>query len=394
MQTRWNSQQLRLRPDDIAVTGLGLNSPIGNDVVTACATARAGIARPSELLHMVFDPVSGEMVPVSGHQIEIHTKGFVGLGRLCRLGIPAIHDLINNSHIDASFLKDSPIYLNVSNRFLLNWSDQPLDEDGSFPEAIEEDELGSILEEDCGDRLVPLLESGARLKFGSKPRLQFEGHDGVIRLVQTAVQELRTGMIERCVVGGIDSYVEQSKLQSFDALRLLLGPEDSHGFIPGEAASFLLLERVDAARYRNARFQAIIGPIGVADEPQHRFSKSLTTGTALAMAIKRVLDQPVCTGTRIHLVISDLNGDHWRAHEWGNALIKLKEDHELRSAEVLLPAESFGELGAAEAAVAICIGVRAFVRNYAKTKTVLLTASSYNGSKAAMALFDPKGFEI
>lgn len=394
MQTRWNSQQLRLRPDDIAVTGLGLNSPIGNDVVTACAAARAGIARPSEFPYMVFDPVSGEMVPVSGHQIEIHTKGFVGLGRLCRLGIPAIHDLINNSHIYASFLKDSPIYLNVSDRFLLNCSDQPVDEDGSFPEAIEEDELGSILEEDCSDRLVPLLESGARLKFGSKLRLQFEGHDGVIRLVQMAVQELRTGMIERCVVGGIDSYVEQSKLQSFHALRLLLGPEDSHGFIPGEAASLLLLERVDAASRRNARIQAIIGPIGVADEPHHRFSKSLTTGTALATALKRALEQLGDPRKRIHLVISDLNGDHWRAHEWGNALIKLKEDHGLRSAEVLLPAESFGELGAAEAAVAICMGVRAFVRNYAKTKTVLLTASSYNGRKAAMALLDPRGFEI
>ena len=379
-----------MNADKVVVTGLSLNSAIGDNVITACAAARAGISRVSELPFMVFDPETGDTIPSKGCQSELCTKGFVGLARLYRLGIPAIYDLIDNSHISLAILGDTPIYLNVSDRFLLDSAAHQLDDSGFLPDTIQKDELNSILEEDCKDRLISLLESGSGVKFGSKVRLLFAGHDGIIRLIQMAVQEIRSGTIDRCIVGGIDSYVEASKLQRFHSVGLLFGPENNSGFIPGEAASLILLERIDAAKQRNAHIQAVIGPICSTYEPQHRFSASLPKGDALVTALQSALGQLGPSNREKQVVISDLNGDYWCAHEWGSALVKLKQYQLLSNVDMILPAESFGEVGAAEGAVAICVGSRAYVRNYAKAEITLIVTSSYDGHKAALVLTDPK----
>lgn len=374
--------------DDIVITALGLNSSIGNDVVTSCASARAGIVRVSELEHMVFDFESGEMQSLSGHQVDLYTKGFIGLGRLLRLAKPALQNLLSDSGLSGELIGQTPLYLNMAHQFLFDCSSQSFDEKGVLPDLVEKDEFSLMFRQDCCEQFIPLLERDVGVKFAPEHEILFGGHEGGMSLIRKAVETLRKGEIERCIIGGIDSYVDPDSLQYLDELGLLSSPQNGAGFLPGEAAAFILLERIDSAIHRGSEVLSVVGPMGFAEEQSHRYSETMTAGIALADATKQVLEAINAKNRSIHLVVSDMNGDVWRGHEWGHALVRLQEEFHLGDIEIVFPAMSFGELGAANVIVAVCVVVRSYIYQYAEMGSILITASSYDGKKAAMVLFD------
>jgi 3-oxoacyl-[acyl-carrier-protein] synthase-1 len=78
---------------EISITGLGMVSSVGWDVGTACASIRAGIARPAELEFTVLDPDADDEAPVVGHPISGLTEGFVLVGAWLRLALASLDDL-------------------------------------------------------------------------------------------------------------------------------------------------------------------------------------------------------------------------------------------------------------------------------------------------------------
>ena len=74
------------------VTGIGMVSSLGLDVVTSCAAARAGIVRAQELDVQIVDRETQDLVPVVGHVIPL-TQGFTHTGRLLRIAQLALADL-------------------------------------------------------------------------------------------------------------------------------------------------------------------------------------------------------------------------------------------------------------------------------------------------------------
>lgn len=374
--------------DDIVITGLGMASSL-HGVVTACAAARAGIVRPRELESFTdVDEDTVELAPTFGHPHPYCTEGFQGAARLARLGEAALADLLEYSGLQRGELAKSAFFLNLGSSYLSATSTQdPATHNGpprSTPTTTGLNEAGPALES-----VLTLVMRTSGLNFPQQYRAIRGGdHYGSIQAVQEASRLLRTRAVERCLVGGIDCLLTRDQLETLSELRLLKTANSPAGLMPGEAAAFFLLELRTSARRRGARMEAIMGPTFHAREEQHRFSGQPSTGLALSEVMEHA--QATLGPEKAGLMIHNLNGDPWRSMEWGSALVRLTPRHSVREVPVWVPAESFGETGAATAAIGVCMGTRAFARSHAGTRHILVAMSSYDGNKACLVLKDAR----
>lgn len=370
------------------ISAVGMCSSLGPDVVSSCAAARAGITRAREQVHFeVLDQEAGDTVPLAAHSVAA-AEGFVGLGRLIRLGVAGLRDLQSQVELDPALLDESAFVVNLATGFYEEMADAAQKrEDGSTvypprPVALNGPELRERHSYYL-DELVPALLAQSGLR-ALQPRAQVVVGDqaGWASALTWAMQLLASGAIRRCIVGGIDSLVDPGVLASLLDTRLLKTPENPVGLMPGEAAAFLLLERADAVSSRAARPLATIHlPVFVEGEP-HELSEDPVTGERLAAAIRAVVDP---TPSRCpHLVVCDCYGTYRNATEWGSALARLPR--ELTDAPQWFPAAMFGTTGAAAGAVAACVAIRAFERGYAPGSDVLTWLASGRGERAAVRL--------
>ncbi len=189
--------------------------------------------------------------------------------------------------------------------------------------------------------------------------------------------------MQRAVVGGVDSYLEEVTLEVLAQLDLLRTPNNAFGTIPGEGAAFLLLEPAQAAARRARDPLAFITPAATARGDDHQLSTTPPTGRALARAVEQAAGR-LPGGGGAGLLIGTQNGHPWTAAEWARAEVRLPRS--LAAAPHWRPAESFGETGAAAGAIAACLGANALAKGYARTKNAVVWMSSAGGAKGAVGL--------
>jgi 3-oxoacyl-[acyl-carrier-protein] synthase-1 len=123
----------------------------------------------------------------------------------------------------------------------------------------------------------------------------------------------------------------------------------------------------------------------MAKEANDFFSGMSNRGVSLSKAIQQALQADGATASFSGDLISDHNGEEWRAVELAGARLLL--DTQLnRDASLILPAACIGDVGAASGAVAVGVAVRAFMRNYASSDRVLVLCSSDHGDVGAILL--------
>lgn len=379
--------------DSIVVTGLGMISSIGRDVVTSCASARAGITRESELDYFsVLEKESIELLPVVGHAITGFSEGFLGLGRLIRLGSAALSDLLNYVDLKDTEWSKTGFFLNLSSGYNADVADVMAIEENEFAEShkVVRSDRTRAVEEKYGASIIPTLLRINGISIPEKnQQVYFKDHHGIIAAVDTALVLLKKGMLERCIIGGIDSYLESQTLEVLNDLCLLKTAEHQDGFLPGEAAAFFMIERHDRTHLRNGKIEAMIEAPAITSESCHRFSKDVSNGVALSEAIEKTLAQVKKPVNRECLIIGNLNGDQWRAKEWGTAMSRTSARYPIFDQPQWHPAVCFGETGAATGAIAICMGTRGLARDYAKKEQILIWMSSHDGNKGSIMLHNP-----
>lgn len=278
----------------LAITGLGMVSSVGHDVVTACASMRCGMSRPRPLELSVFDDEALEEVPVAGHPLSGLTDGYVGLGLFARIGGAAVKDLVTYAGLatcPARFWERTGLFLALSPQLspLLSGFD-------------------AIMAED-----LPLLlwqQAGLPTKPGHHAVLR-RGHVGGLMAIEQARAAMRQRTIDRALVVGVDSLVQVEAVEAFIEQRRLKTPVQPIGLMPGEAGAAVLLEPPATARARRARIEGFVAPVlsKIAGQDAEPFERGQTLAQLIVSAA-RTFGPP-------NITYVDLNGEEPRAEAWG-----------------------------------------------------------------------------
>jgi 3-oxoacyl-[acyl-carrier-protein] synthase-1 len=232
---------------------------------------------------------------------------------------------------------------------------------------------------------VPLLLATAEARRGSAPmvdpafleqvatqsqceldlkrtRLVAQGRAAGLLALEQAVGLLERREAPYVLVGGVDSYLDEGLLAALDEERRLRNGDVQDGFVPGEAAAFLLLGQPGAgARLGVTPLARILG-IGIGREPGHIYSTEPYRGEGLAQAFAALLGalrQP----ERVRTLYAGLNGESFWAKELGVARLRNHEHFE-EPVQVEHPADVIGDAGAALGPVMVGLAAEALHGGY------------------------------
>jgi 3-oxoacyl-[acyl-carrier-protein] synthase-1 len=359
---------------------MGAVTPVGLSAEASCAALRAGISRLQEVeSHLVPGPLFDE-VPVVGGRVPLEwfdgppeEEEWPGHGRfgatdppapwalvdpgpqrLIDLGLPAAREAWGPPDQRAGRTRIG-IYLGL-----------PVDEEAQPIVAAIQAELGLNL---------------------ARAVAQPGGRASGLEVLSAALQDLAGGTVDCALVGGIDSLLRGPTLERLEAAGQLRTGENPQGVIPGEGAAFVVLEGETTAGQGGPPIDARILGAAVATEP------TVSTGDpnqaiGLSTVLRSVRDQ---AGLQTPpLVVCDLNGDRYRALEWGLAATRAFGDLE-GDLDFWHPADCIGDAGAALGILDVIWGATAMRRGYSPNARVIVWGASENGVRGAVVLENPTG---
>nr|WP_301334608.1 beta-ketoacyl synthase N-terminal-like domain-containing protein [Variovorax dokdonensis] len=214
-----------------------------------------------------------------------------------------------------------------------------------------------------------------------------QGHAAGLIGLQAAAQKLRQGQFDAFVIAGVDSYIDPDALEwleACDQLHSAGAMNNAWGFIPGEAAGAVLVVREEIARDANRDAIARILAIGAAEEVNRCKTESVCLGEGLTAALRDAL-VPLADGAKVTDVYCDMNGEPYRADEYGFAGLRTKERFDSLS-EFVAPADCWGDVGAAGAPLHLMLAAIAGAKGYSRGELALTWASAEAGERAAALL--------
>ncbi|HEY8211697.1 MAG TPA: beta-ketoacyl synthase N-terminal-like domain-containing protein [Myxococcaceae bacterium] len=371
----------------LAVTGIGMVSSLGYGAVDSAAAARAGMTSPAEVEALAWDKDAAENVAVMGHPVP-SANGFAGYGRMLVLGADALADLVRSAGVEAG--PRTALYLVLpSGHFVRRAEQKEMEGGGEDEEGAPPEPPGSrmdALKERCDESLATGLVRAARFPGQvSTAGLIYGDSPGFAQALQQAAEALAARHYDRCVVVGIDSYLEPDTLGDLASVGVLKGPDVPTGLMPGEGSGAVMLERLQDAKRRKAAVLATVGGAAYAEEKFSSLDPDPKVGVALAQALKQVVRAGRVDPSSAPLVVADLNGTNSRANDWGNALIRAGAPFNA-PADLWIPALSFGEVGAATGPCALCLVARAFARGYAPSGEAVVWLWGDGGGRGAFSL--------
>jgi 3-oxoacyl-[acyl-carrier-protein] synthase-1 len=376
--------------EPLAVTGLGAVTAVGYSAIASCAALRAGLSLATELDSFeVADPTTGAGSPVVGHCARGLTDGYVSAGRLIRLAVRALEDLrldlASDDFDDTHVLLCLPSGWDRSERDrqraegLLEADDEAAGVSAHYPKPF--------------DRVAELRDRGIRtaLRMAGLPqtlsvRCFAADEAGFAEAASAAFELIQRGAAGRCIVGGVDCYVDVESLDVAHDLGLLKTDANPVGFMPGEAAAFVALESLRRTRRDRGAPHALLHAPAIAREPFHRCSGRPALGAALAGSILASLSGLPGRSPTPSFLVGSLNGDGYRAQDFGTALVRLGPTRDLGELPHWRPAASFGQIGAALGAASVAVCARAFSRGYAPGDVGLVWLTGDRGDRAAFAV--------
>lgn len=375
----------------IVITGAGLASSLGTDLVSAAAASRAGVSRGTELsAYELLSEDDGEPEAMIGHPVGRLTYGFEGLGRLARLASLALADLIRQT---ASFPGNE-----WGIGFYVSLPPSKRSESGTDLIADEETRQ-SVLEraqENADTHADPALTAQRILEIAAQCTgwpwgisLQFTssaGHAGVLEALERAQNDLLEGRVNLAIVGGVDSLLDEETVWWLKDTGRLKRSGVPAGLQPGEAAAFIQLETKHNAQRRGAKPLAQVHWVTTVLDETPLLSGTPPRGIALSALLEQAAQAGQWHSSHQTTLISDQNGELYRAQEWGNALVRLLAKYPSLRTEMWYQAASFGDIGAASGGVALSLAAQALSRGYSRTPEITIVSSSDGPLRAAAVL--------
>lgn len=328
---------------------VGLVTAVGLTARSSAAALRSGINRFEEI---PFHDVGGR--PIIGARVPRVADGLQGLGRYAALLSAAIADVdLEGSGMPSRL----PIVIGI-----------PRSERPGRPAKLETDLLGA-------------LESHGRWSFDRERSYTVAGGNTAgMHGLRRARSILADTDAPAVLVACVDSYLNRKALDHLEVEMRLKTEDNPDGVIPGEAAAAILVTR---SRDRQASPPLLeIAGLGFGHEEGERPGSTPNTGRGLAAAVKGCLTEAGVTTAATHFRIGDVAGERRRFSEASYASSRtVRESH--ADYPLWLPAESFGDIGAASGAALLIIAAMAFTKGYAPGPGALCQTASTSGERAA-----------
>ncbi len=226
----------------------------------------------------------------------------------------------------------------------------------------------------------PFVERGARLDV----RCLYQGHAsfgyGALE-VATALEERR---LDAALLLGVDSHYDPYVLERLFAEERVLDSDWREGFVPGEAASALVLARADFARQLGLEALATLDGAATNEEVATRDNTVGLLAQGLSRPAVALTERLKEERRALDWWISDATGEPFRCQElqlaWPRAAhLAMSPEGQLD----LLPTH-FGDIGAATMPTAAVLGIEGLRRGDPSGSTVLITGSSDDGSRSVV----------
>ena len=341
----------------VVIVALGACTPVGRDAWSSAAAVRAGISgfvRHPFMIDTAGEPMRAAIAP----WIDI---GVSGADRLEALLFPALDQALE----PLASRQGAPLNMAIA---LGLPSARP-----GLPEDIQRQMLARM-----NKRYARYFSSAASFAAG---------HAAGLIATQAAVTKLAQGTLDACVVAGVDSYIEPLTLEWLEANDQLhsAGPlNNAWGFIPGEAGAALLLMRESVAQAADLEVLAVVLGTGTAMEPKRIKTETVCTGEGLTQAFRAAL-AALPTGAKVSDIYCDMNGEPYRADEFGFTALRTKEHFDSAS-DFIAPADCWGDVAAAGGPLHVMLAVIAGAKGYANGKVAFAWASAEGGERAGTLL--------
>jgi 3-oxoacyl-[acyl-carrier-protein] synthase I len=327
----------------IAIAGTGLVTSVGLSAPAACAAIRAGVTNPTESRFLASN---GEWIMAHGVPFEESWRGRL---RQVKMVAMAIEECL---------------------------SAVPRDEWPAIPVILcvaEAERPGRL--EGLDDELLAELQREVAVA-ASESAIVAHGRVGAAVALRHARSLLYERDFRQVVIAGVDSLLTWPTLRVYESDDRLLLAGNSNGFMPGEAAGALLVER-PAGKTR-----LVCTGLGFGTEPSPISSDEPLRGEGLTQAIAGALADADCRFHDLDFRITDIAGEQYYFKEAALAvgrLLRVRKDE----FDIWHPAECIGESGAAAGIVLVAVADAACHKEYAPGARILTHMANDSGQRAA-----------
>lgn len=332
----------------LAVSHLGMYTPVGLTGTAACAALRAGISRlkQCDLYDRWGEPISAARVPVESLPSPNHPSQ-----RAAALAVKAfLNAIVDVSKRELDLLK---ISLSVGDPARMGAAS---DVASALRNTLRQ--LG--VSPDC------LVETRS------------DGHAGAVLGLGAIGSLINSDERSLGVVLGVDCLSNFANVEYFERHGRLRDSRTIRGLYLGEAAACAVIRSHRSGR----RPLALIRGLAAATEPHNLNDDAVPR---LAQGLTRALDDAVrmagwgeYPSTDVYI---DLNGEPVRTHEWMLASTRV-----LTVSETVHPADCIGDVGAAAAPLLLGMAATALHRKYARTTRAVVCTSSDSGARGVVCL--------
>lgn len=341
----------------VHVAGLGANTALGRSAWASAAAVRAGLCGFTQHPFMI-DTAGEPMRAAIAPWLDI---GVQGTERLAALLLPAMDEALAG-------LKGGRV---PADRF-------------AFALALPSPRPG--LAEDVAAQLPQRVHQHFGGRFGAVANFA-AGHAAGLLALRAGLSRLQQGTLDACLVAGVDSWIEPETLEWLEANDQLHGAgplNNAWGFIPGEAGAALLLLRAGVAHELGAPSYGRVLGVGQAHETKRIKTETVCIGEGLTEAFRAAL-AALPAGSQVSDIYCDMNGEPYRADEFGFTALRTKE-HFIAASDFKAPADSWGDVGAAGALLHVMLACAAAHKGYAQGPLPFVWSSAEMGERAAALL--------
>lgn len=331
----------------IVIKATGIVTGVGLDTLSSCAAMRASIDNFQEIQ---FKDLAGEWI--QGCKVPME-EPWGGLAKLVKMLIMALEECVTNGKIA---LSEVPILLCLSEKNRLGW----------HPEI--KYQLLNAVQDELG------------VKFHKATQVFEVGRIGGLVAFNHARNMIYQQGFEQVLIAGVDSLLNIKYLKMLEEKQRLLTSLNSNGFVPGEAASVVLVSKLAKAD----RKQLLLLGQGFAVEPITIDTENLPfKAEGMVNAVRKSLENSGVSMDEVGFRIVDVSGEQYLFKEAALVVAKLYRGRDRDVIPVWIPNEYIGEVGAATVGIGVASIKTAFEKGYDEGSTVLQHCSNDNGQRGA-----------